>query len=178
MSNICERIAIYHGDITRMGVDAIVNAANPGLIGGSGVDGAIHLAAGPELQQYCRGLGGCAVGKAKLSPAFRLPCEAIIHTVGPIWVDGRHGEAELLRSCYVESLQLAAAHGHYTVAIPAISTGAYGYPAGEAAEIAFAAVCEMLRELPQLRKVYLVAFDNTTHDIYQLLYRQLTESAQ
>ena len=176
MSDICQKLAVYHGDITRMGVDAIVNAANPGLVGGSGVNGAIHWAAGPELLQYCRNLGGCAVGDAKISPAFALPCEAIIHTVGPIWVDGLHNEPQLLASCYKQALRLAAENGHYTVAIPAISTGVYGYPAEAAAEIAFAATAEMLAELPQLHKVYLVAFDNTTHDIYRALLNKYTEA--
>ncbi len=130
------RISIIQADITRLEVDAIVNAANPGLRGGGGVDGAIHRAAGAELLAHCRSLGGCPTGEARLSPGFNLPADWVIHTVGPIWRGGDAGEAELLRACYRNSLSLARQKGLQRVAFPAISTGVYGYPKREAAAIA------------------------------------------
>lgn len=124
------------GDITRLQVDAIVNAANTSLLGGGGVDGAIHRAAGPELLQACRPLNGCKVGQAKITPGFRLPARHVVHTVGPIWYGGSRSEADLLAACYRESIALARQHGAQSVAFPCISTGAYGYPARAAAQIA------------------------------------------
>ncbi len=129
-------IRVWQGDITTLRVDAVVNAANQTLLGGGGVDGAIHRAAGPELKEYCRRLGGCPTGEAKVTPGFKLPAKWIIHTVGPVWQGGGANEAALLANCYRNAFAQAQAHGVRTIAFPSISTGAYGYPKEEAARIA------------------------------------------
>lgn len=167
------RLHVFHGDMTQMKVDALVNAANHALLGGGGVDGAIHRAAGPELLEFCRGLGGCATGEAKLSPGFRLPARYVIHTVGPVWRGGDKGEAEQLARCYRNSLALAQAHGFETVAFPAISTGAYGYPPEAAADIAVREIQShlALHALPQT--VFLVSFNEQTRALYAELLGKL-----
>ena len=150
-AGVTARIQIVEGDITRLAVDAIVNAANDSLRGGGGVDGAIHAAAGPELLAECRTLGGCPTGEARITKGYRLPARFVIHAVGPVWRGGASGEDALLASCYHESLDLAARHGCRTVAFPAISTGIYAFPADRAARIAVAAVRAYLaeRDLPE-----------------------------
>ncbi|MBS0368651.1 MAG: O-acetyl-ADP-ribose deacetylase [Proteobacteria bacterium] len=153
------RIRSWQGDITALAVDAIVNAANSSLLGGGGVDGAIHRAAGPELRAYCAGLGGCPTGEARITPGFRLAARHVIHTVGPVWQGGQHGEAEALAACYRNSLQLAVAHALQTLALPAISCGAYGFPPQEAVRIAVAACRAMADANPLLEEIVLVAYD-------------------
>ncbi len=135
-------IEVIRADITTLEVDAVVNAANESLLGGGGVDGAIHRAAGPELLAACRGIGGCPTGEARITPGFKLPAKWVVHTVGPVWHGGAQGEPELLRSCYRSSFALAREKGARSIAFPGISTGVYGYPKREAAEIALAAMRE------------------------------------
>lgn len=153
-----DRLKIVRGDITKLEVDAIVNAANRSLLGGGGVDGAIHAAAGPELLEACRKIGGCATGEAVITPGFRLPARHVIHTVGPVWHGGKRGEAELLANCYRNSLRLAVEHRVRTIAFPAISTGVYGYPVEKAARIAVREVARFLQQDDTLCEVILVAF--------------------
>lgn len=154
-------------------VDAIVNAANRGLSGGGGVDGAIHRAAGPELMQACRALGGCETGKAKITQGFRLPAKYVIHAVGPVWYGGHRGEAELLASCYRESLRLADEYQLKTIAFPSISTGAYGYPLRQAAKIALTEIQTYLAGETQIESVNCVCFDKKTLKAYQLTLETL-----
>ncbi|GAB3011193.1 O-acetyl-ADP-ribose deacetylase [Bowmanella dokdonensis] len=156
------KITVLKGDITELAVDAIVNAANQSLQGGGGVDGAIHRAAGPKLLAYCRKLGGCDIGQAKLTPGFNLPSAHVIHTVGPVWQGGSHKEADLLADCYRHSLALAAAHDLKSIAFPAISCGAYGYPLQEACQIAVQTVTTEIGKYPDIRKVIFCAFDDKT----------------
>ncbi len=170
---ILNRISVVEGDITRLNVDAIVNAANTTLLGGGGVDGAIHRAAGPELLEECRRIGGCPTGEARITGGYRLPARHVIHTVGPVYRGGKRGEAELLRSCYRESLRLAEEAGAHSIAFPAISTGAYGYPKEEACEIAVSTVTEWLgsHELP--RSVIFCCFDSASANLYRRRLGQL-----
>ena len=155
------RIEVVEGDITRQRVDAIVNAANSTLLGGGGVDGAIHRAAGPRLLEACRALGGCPTGEARITPGFDLPARSVIHTVGPVWRGGGHGEDALLASCYRSSLALAAAHGIRTIAFPAISTGAYGFPLERAARIALTEIADHLARDAGIELVTLVCHGRT-----------------
>lgn len=158
-TDVWSRVEIAQGDITNFEVDAIVNAANPALSGGGGVDGAIHRAAGrDELQAACRKLGGCATGEARITPGFRLRASYIVHTVGPVYRDGLHGEPDLLASCYRRSLEVAAQHGARTIAFPAISTGIFGYPFEAATLVALRAVREALAGGVQMERVILVFF--------------------
>jgi len=152
-------------DITTLLVDAIVNAANESLLGGGGVDGAIHRAAGPQLREECRQLGGCSTGDARITRGYRLPAKHVIHTVGPVWNGGTQGEPELLASCYRRSLELAAQNGIRTIAFPSISTGIYGYPAGKAAKLAVATV-RATRALRNLDEVTFCCFSEADLEVY------------
>ncbi len=160
------RIAVERGDITAYKVDAIVNAANQTLLGGGGVDGAIHRAAGPELLEECRTLGGCATGQAKITRGYRLPAGHVIHTVGPVWHGGNRDEERLLADCYSNSLHLAVENGLSTVAFPSISTGVYGFPIAKATPIAISKVKEILEENPVLKKVIFVCFSHGDLEVY------------
>jgi O-acetyl-ADP-ribose deacetylase (regulator of RNase III) len=153
------RIAVIRADITQLAVDAIVNAANTSLLGGGGVDGAIHRAAGPDLVAACRPLNGCPTGSAKITPGFRLPARFVIHAVGPIWHGGDHGEEALLASCYQTALELAEQHGLRSIAFPAISCGVYRFPIARAASIAVRTIRQTLPDCPTVQQVLLVAFD-------------------
>ncbi|MCX6600790.1 MAG: O-acetyl-ADP-ribose deacetylase [bacterium] len=160
------RIKIIQGDITTQKVDAIVNAANSSLLGGGGVDGAIHRAAGPELLDECRSHGGCLPGQAQITKGYRLPAQYVIHTVGPIWHGGDRGEPELLRSCYRSCFRWAVAHDLHTIAFPSISTGAYHYPVEEACRIALSEAADFLAGNKTIVKVIFVCFDAATHQAY------------
>ena len=166
-------LIIVRNDITKMNVDAIVNAANETLLGGGGVDGAIHRAAGRGLLEECRTLGGCKTGKAKITGGYDLPAKYVIHTVGPIYEDGRHGEAKQLKSCYVEALNLARENGCRSVAFPLISSGAYGYPKREAYSIAVGAICDFLLENDMT--VYLVIFDKASFILGEKIFSSIRE---
>jgi O-acetyl-ADP-ribose deacetylase len=167
-----KRIEIVRGDITKFDVDAIVNAANTTLLGGGGVDGAIHRAAGPELLAECRTLGGCRPGEAKITRGYRLPARFVIHTVGPVWRGGKNDEAKTLANCYRNSLKLAVENEIKTIGFPAISCGAYGYPIEEAAHIAFKTTRDFLATNDEMQKVIFVVWGEDAYDAYTRMTKQ------
>ena len=169
-----KRIEVIRGDITRQDADAIVNAANCSLLGGGGVDGAIHRAAGPELLRECRTLNGCETGKAKITKGYRLPARYVIHTPGPVWHGGGHGEEELLASCYRSCLALASEYGCRTVDFPSISTGVYRFPLDKAARIAIGPIAAYLGGHPEIERVRMVCFDERTESFYREALEKLT----
>jgi O-acetyl-ADP-ribose deacetylase len=169
------KIEIIQGDITRLAVDAIVNAANSTLLGGGGVDGAIHRAAGAELLAECSALGGCPTGEAKITAGYRLPARHVIHTVGPVWHGGGKGEPELLRCCYRSCFRIAREHKLRSIAFPAISAGVYGYPMEQACRIALEETKSALAENPQLERVIFAVFSGEAQRIYQELYKEILQ---
>ena len=169
-----KRIKILNGDITKMAVDAIVNAANTSLLGGGGVDGAIHRAAGRELLEECRKLNGCETGKAKITKGYNLPVKYVIHTVGPVYRDGKQGEPELLASCYRESLILAVDNNIESIAFPCISTGVYGYPFHEACVIALRTVEDFLQSNESISQVYMVCFGGSDFERFEAILKDFS----
>lgn len=173
-----DRLSLLLGDITEQSVDAIVNAANPSLLGGGGVDGAIHRAAGPELLAECRKLNGCKVGEAKITKGYNLPAKFVIHTPGPVWRGGNNNEAGLLANCYRNSLKLAVHNKIRTIAFPSISTGVYGFPIEKAARIALGISRDFLQTNPTLDKVIFVAFSQSDYNTYEATLHELVASSQ
>jgi O-acetyl-ADP-ribose deacetylase (regulator of RNase III) len=170
---MAERMVVVQGDITEQAVDAIVNAANERLLRGGGVDGAIHRAAGPELQEECRRIGGCPTGEARITRGYRLPARHVIHAVGPVWHGGGRGEADKLASCYRRALEVAVAHGVSTIAFPGISTGIYGYPLEDATRIAMTTVSACLTEMPSVEQVRFVTFGDQAAAVARAILAEL-----
>ncbi|SES84225.1 O-acetyl-ADP-ribose deacetylase (regulator of RNase III), contains Macro domain [Methanococcoides vulcani] len=170
---LSDRIVVTKGDIVELDVDAIVNAANNSLLGGGGVDGAIHAAAGPQLLEECRTLKGCPTGEAKITSGYRLPAKWVIHTVGPIWRGGTSGEDEMLARCYRNSLKLAVRNGVRTIAFPSISTGAYGFPVDRASRIAVREIADFLGKDSSIEKVLIVCFNERAFDSYSRALEEL-----
>jgi O-acetyl-ADP-ribose deacetylase (regulator of RNase III) len=170
---MAERMIVVQGDITKEQVDAIVNAANERMLGGGGVDGAIHRAAGPDLKEECRHVGGCPTGEARITNGYRLPARYVIHTVGPVWHGGDKGEPELLASCYRNALSLAVANQAKAVAFPGISTGVYGYPLEDATRIALTTVKACLEEMPTIEQVRFVTFGDKATEVAERLLAEL-----
>jgi O-acetyl-ADP-ribose deacetylase (regulator of RNase III) len=167
------RIKIILGDITQQKVDAIINAANNSLLGGGGVDGAIHNAAGPGLLEECRTLNGCQTGQAKITKGYNLPARHVIHTVGPVWYGGSKNEKELLESCYRNCLELASKENLRNIAFPSISTGIYGYPIELAARIALTEIMRFLKQHPTIENITIVCFGNRAYNLYNQIYNEL-----
>ncbi len=161
------KIELLQEDITQLKVDAIVNAANKSLLGGGGVDGAIHQAAGSELLEECKTLNGCKTGEAKITKGYNLPAKYVIHTVGPVWNGGKYNEPKLLANCYKNSLKIASRHGIETIAFPNISTGVYHFPKDKAADIAISTVEDFLKKDKTIKKVYFICFDSENYNIYK-----------
>lgn len=173
MKTLRERVEIVEGDITKQQVEAIVNAANTTLLGGGGVDGAIHRAAGPELLEECKKIGGCPTGEARITKGYKLPAKYVIHTVGPIYRDGKHNEDALLASCYRNCFQLAVKHNIKTIAFPAISTGAYGFPIEQATRIAMSETKAFLEKDISIEKVVFVCFGQSAFQIYKKVFEEV-----
>lgn len=171
-----DKIEIFYGDIVKLNVDAIVNAANTTLLGGGGVDGAIHRAAGIKLKEECSKLGGCKTGEAKITKGYNLPAKFVIHTVGPVWKDGNHNEDNLLRNCYINSLNLAVDNKISTIAFPSISTGAYGFPFERAAKLAVNTIVEIINRNPTLLKIIFVCFSQNDFLIYKSIFKSYEKS--
>lgn len=176
MPGVTDRIEVVEGDITKLNVDAVVNAANSTLLGGGGVDGAIHRAAGPQLYEQCRTLGGCRTGDAKITKGYDLPARFVIHAVGPVWSGGGEGEDDLLKSCYQRSLELAVENGVRSIAFPAISTGAYRFPLDRATEIAVGTVAAFLNADPSIDRVIFTTFGSDTYEAYEEAVQHLAEA--
>jgi O-acetyl-ADP-ribose deacetylase (regulator of RNase III) len=174
---VLDRFSIIKGDITKLNVDAIVNAANNSLIGGGGVDGAIHRAAGPELLEECRSLYGCKTGQAKITKGYGLPAKWVIHTVGPVWHGGNNNEDSLLAACYRNSLELAVKNGIKNIAFPSISTGAYRFPVGRAASIAVTEIRSFLEVNTCIKEVFIVCFDESTNEAYNNELKKQTNAS-
>jgi O-acetyl-ADP-ribose deacetylase (regulator of RNase III) len=176
MPAVTDRIEVVEGDITQLNVDAIVNAANSSLLGGGGVDGAIHRAAGPRLYDECRALGGCRTGDARITQGYDLPARFVIHTVGPVWAGGGQGEDDHLESCYQRSLQLAVENGVRSIAFPAIGTGVYRFPLERATDIAVRTVAAFLKADPSIERVIFATFGSTAYEAYEEAVQQLAGS--